>query len=115
VTWTDSEFTGSDILDVERSLGRPGRKLRIDLDSSAALVIKLNTMNRRYPEWGESKLFKYPTKNLTEEEVWMSDDASASEPSLAFSTGETEIMEYAVRNIEIVSMTAGDGISIEIW
>ena len=111
-SWTDSDFSAADVVDVENSLGRPASHLEIDAAADAAVTVRINSYHRDYALHPDAKRLGFSAPDLSSDglRTWTDENAF----TIVIGNGESTAQDIMVKNIEIVSLTAGSGVTITV-
>lgn len=109
-TFTDSDFAADDILDIERTLFYPARIMEIDVESDASVQVRVNSQITYYPLYTPTKLDGM-APDLQTSTVLINTDA----PSWTVENGQSLVVDdIPIKQIEIVALTAGSGVTIKV-
>lgn len=101
---TAGDFASGDTLDIGTSLSGPAGNTQVIVAGGGDCVIRINSLNRRYPLDEDAKRYGYWALDLSNEEIWF--NADALEYSLT--AGQTlEIDDMPVSSIEFTDLTNG--------
>lgn len=110
-TSVGGEFVQGDYLNVEGSLGVPATKLTITTAGDASVVVRINSVNKRYPLYSYAKNLNIPNPDLQAEAEWV----NTSAPALTIGSGVTSThSDLVIGNIEVVTLVAGAGTGVQV-
>lgn len=109
-TFTDSDFSANDVLDVVTSLRRGAHKLTITTEADASVSVRINSYKVIYPIRSDALTTVMPIylPDFTSGGSIINPDA----PSYTVSNGEELVLDGPITYVEITALTAGSGVTI---
>jgi hypothetical protein len=95
------DFVLNDVIDINASIGGPGKNVVVEAAAASSCTFRINSMNKQYPLYEPARKLGYPAPDLQNETIWMNSEAI----SYSLTAGQRMVLDDApTSNLEFTAL-----------